>query len=52
MQRQRDGSRHHGMPHLLSGLISVLAITGLSWAKSKAKPQKETLNFGGKKRTY
>jgi hypothetical protein len=34
------------------GLISVLALTSLSWAKSKPKPQKETLNFGGKKRTY
>jgi poly(3-hydroxybutyrate) depolymerase len=52
MQRQRDGSRHHGMPHLLIGLISVLAITSLNWARSKAKPQKETLNFSGKKRTY
>jgi poly(3-hydroxybutyrate) depolymerase len=40
------------MRHLLIGLISVLAITSLSWAKSNAKPQKETLNFGGKKRTY
>ncbi|MGA2921378.1 MAG: hypothetical protein ABSE28_09750 [Candidatus Sulfotelmatobacter sp.] len=40
------------MPHLLIGLICVLVITSLSWAKSNAKSQKETLNFSGKQRTY
>ncbi len=52
MERDRDAIRHQGMRQLLIGLISVLAIVSLSWAKSGVKPQKETLNFGGKKRTF
>jgi poly(3-hydroxybutyrate) depolymerase len=47
---ERQGNlRHKGVRQLLIGLMCVLAALNLSLAKTTAR---QTLNFGGKKRTY
>ena len=51
MERQ-DLNQHKALRRFLLGWICIFTVVALGQAKTSAKPQKESLNFGGEKRTY
>jgi len=52
MERQGQLQRQKGIRQFLIGWACALAMAAPSQAETAAKPQKETLSFGGESRTY
>jgi poly(3-hydroxybutyrate) depolymerase len=52
MERERSLKRHKGAHQFRIGLMCVFILINSSLAKTTATPQKQTIAFGGKKRTY
>ncbi|HEV3306907.1 MAG TPA: alpha/beta fold hydrolase [Candidatus Sulfotelmatobacter sp.] len=52
MERHGNLQRRRGAHQFLIGLMCVFMLISFGVAKNTAKPERRTLNFGGKKRTY